>query len=302
MRKSNKPKFPIDIPLAGVTLEGGAVFVTLRTLDELEDFWNKHREALPFAVQGIQYGEKQHYLNPHEWIFAPTKAAVVKTVFRWDQMGIRCEWDDWANESPEDHASWFRERDEYRERKIARGEWSADDEADYQSDCKARSPETYRGTWRLYNLPCGMDYLDWFSVFDDEIIDPDLPIEVVAKMMQEQTFDDWRGCPNEIEFEDTESLNDEIAYWRAEQRRGCGYYGQKNEAADYAFRNTDNGGAGGYDTWFRDQVQAALDDPRPSIPHEQAKEQFDEKKRLVREKIAAQQEEQPSSHSEGRGK
>lgn len=24
----------------------------------------------------------------------------------------------------------------------------------------------------------------------------------------------------------------------------------------------------GYDTWFREQVQAAIDDPRPSIPHD----------------------------------
>ena len=24
-----------------------------------------------------------------------------------------------------------------------------------------------------------------------------------------------------------------------------------------------------YDRWFRDQVQAAIDDPRPSIPHDQ---------------------------------
>ena len=27
--------------------------------------------------------------------------------------------------------------------------------------------------------------------------------------------------------------------------------------------------AAAYDRWFREQVQAALDDPRPSIPHDQ---------------------------------
>ena len=27
--------------------------------------------------------------------------------------------------------------------------------------------------------------------------------------------------------------------------------------------------AAAYDRWFRDQVQAALDDPRPSAPHDQ---------------------------------
>ncbi len=30
-----------------------------------------------------------------------------------------------------------------------------------------------------------------------------------------------------------------------------------------------------YDRWFRDQVQQALDDPRPSIPHEEFKEKME---------------------------
>lgn len=32
---------------------------------------------------------------------------------------------------------------------------------------------------------------------------------------------------------------------------------------------TNKADANAYDTWFRQQVQGALDDPRPSIPHEQ---------------------------------
>ena len=33
--------------------------------------------------------------------------------------------------------------------------------------------------------------------------------------------------------------------------------------------------AASYDRWFRAEVQASLDDPRPSIPHEQVMEEMD---------------------------
>lgn len=32
--------------------------------------------------------------------------------------------------------------------------------------------------------------------------------------------------------------------------------------------------AAAYERWFRDQVQASIDDPRPSIPHDQVKAEF----------------------------
>ena len=34
--------------------------------------------------------------------------------------------------------------------------------------------------------------------------------------------------------------------------------------------------ADSYDRWFRQKVQAALDDPRPSIPHEEVMAEIDE--------------------------
>ncbi len=40
-----------------------------------------------------------------------------------------------------------------------------------------------------------------------------------------------------------------------------------------------------YDAWFRAQVQAAIDDPRASIPHEEVKARFDERKKALREGI-----------------
>lgn len=43
--------------------------------------------------------------------------------------------------------------------------------------------------------------------------------------------------------------------------------------------------AASYDRWFRAKVQASLDDPRPSIPHDQAMA-------MIREKLAAKLAEQ----------
>ncbi|MCW2488256.1 stability determinant [Candidatus Symbiopectobacterium sp. NZEC127] len=47
--------------------------------------------------------------------------------------------------------------------------------------------------------------------------------------------------------------------------------------------------ADSYDSWFRTKVQAALDDPRPGIPHDEAMATLDkllEEKRALREKRA----------------
>ena len=38
-----------------------------------------------------------------------------------------------------------------------------------------------------------------------------------------------------------------------------------------------------YDKWFRDGVQAAIDDLRPSIPHEQVMARVDERLKRLRE-------------------
>lgn len=43
--------------------------------------------------------------------------------------------------------------------------------------------------------------------------------------------------------------------------------------------------AAAYDKWFREQVQAAIDDPRPSIPHEQVKAKFAAKAEALRQRM-----------------
>ena len=45
--------------------------------------------------------------------------------------------------------------------------------------------------------------------------------------------------------------------------------------------------AAAYDKWFRVQVQAALDDPRLSIPREEVKAEFAKKRDLLRKRVAA---------------
>jgi len=44
--------------------------------------------------------------------------------------------------------------------------------------------------------------------------------------------------------------------------------------------------AAAYDSWFRAQVQASIDDPLPSIPHEEVMDEFAERRAALRKKIA----------------
>lgn len=43
--------------------------------------------------------------------------------------------------------------------------------------------------------------------------------------------------------------------------------------------------AAAYDTWFREQVQASIDDPRPSIPHEVVEAKFAAKREALRKRM-----------------
>lgn len=206
------------------------MFVILPTLPALEAFWAEHRQQLPFAATGIVMADGQDFLNEYEWVFAPTIPALVKAATRWNEIGIEVEWYDWATAEPEDHASYFAERDQDRRRKIEKGIWSEADQKQFDQEGATRTPETYRGWWRLTNLPSGYDFDDWFHDFADEISDPRLPPNEVAQMFQTQTFENWRESGvEEVDFHDADSLDEYIAYWRAERDNGAGYYGEENE-------------------------------------------------------------------------
>ncbi|MEO8410608.1 MAG: hypothetical protein ABI478_08550 [Propionivibrio sp.] len=42
--------------------------------------------------------------------------------------------------------------------------------------------------------------------------------------------------------------------------------------------------AAAYDAWFREQVQASIDDPRPSVPDEEARAMFAKRKAALRQR------------------
>lgn len=43
--------------------------------------------------------------------------------------------------------------------------------------------------------------------------------------------------------------------------------------------------AAAYDAWFRDQVQASIDDPRPGIPHDEVESRFAAKREALRRRM-----------------
>jgi hypothetical protein len=215
---------PIQIPLLeGVPLEGGAMFVRLRTPGELEQFWIANRGTLLYSAEGGETAEGNDYLGDNEWVFAPTKAAVVKTVMRWNDLGVICEWYDWTTRNPDSRANYFAEREWYRGSKKKKGQWTATDEEEYQK----RSSKTYTGWWRLANLPMETAWEDWLSGYEEEVADKDLPMEQVATMLQEQTFDHC-GYPMgiEVEFRDAKEIEEYIAFWKEsadEEQKGDTY-------------------------------------------------------------------------------
>ena len=231
-KPAKKPTLPIQIPLTErVLLENGTMFVTLRTLDELEQFWKEHQGQFEFSCEGIGITSGNSYLREYEWVFGTSKSAVVQTAMRWDAFGFGCEFFEWAKRDPLEHASFFRERDEYRESQIKNGQWSETEETEHQADCVRRTPETYRGYWKLTNLPGGCDYSDWLRD-SEELFDPNMPVADVARIMQEQTFDEWNssGC-EEIRFYDRVGVEETITYWLDERAQGEDYYGRENELA-----------------------------------------------------------------------
>ena len=180
---------PVQIKLPEkVMLENGTMFVTLRTLDDLRSFWSENKTKFPFSVN--QFQSDSVFLGKYEWVFGITKAAVVQTTMRWGESGVGCEFFNWYKAEPDLHEMWFKDRDSVRENAILDGSWTETDQAAYEADCLHRTPESFRGWWRLKNIPGEDDPDEWLSDYQ-EIIDSNLPIEEVEQLLQEQVFDDW---------------------------------------------------------------------------------------------------------------
>lgn len=233
MKTKKKPLLPVDIKLPErATFDDGTMFVTLRTLDELDRFWRQHKSKFKFACEG-NCCDHPIFLREYEWVFGTSKSAVVRKVMRWGESGVGCEFYDWAKDDPAMLRCWFNDREADRESQIEKGLWSEEDEAAYKADCIRRSPNTYRGYWQLKDIPGGWDHLNWFSssTHHEELFDPNMPIVEVEKALQEQTFDEWKQSGfYEIDCRDRESIEEAIAYWRVKRSVGDDYYGKENEA------------------------------------------------------------------------
>ena len=229
--KRGKPALPVDIQLPEcVPLENDTMFVTLPTLEELEQFWSSHKSQFEFACEG-GWDSSPAFLRPYEWVFGTSKAAVVRTVMRWDRSGIGCEFYDWASADPTWHKMFFSDRDAYRTQRIERGEWSEEDEQEHVAECALKTPESYRGWWRFCNLPDRYDPQDWFDlrVGDEEVWDRHLPLESVAEKLQVQTFKEWERGDWELRTYDREGVDEMIRDWRSVKDAGEDYYGAENE-------------------------------------------------------------------------
>lgn len=233
MKTKNNLFLPVDIKLTeGVIFDDGTMFISLRTLDEFEQFWQEHKDKFEFACEG-RGCENPIFLREYEWVFGTSKSAVIRKVMRWGESGVGCEFYDWAKNDPEEHSYFFIDREAHRQTEIEKGTWSDEDEVEYKADCIRRSPNTYRGYWQLKDIPGGIHHFDFlYAPTQEELIDPTMPIAEVEKTLQEQTFDalKWQN-DDEIVCHDRESIEGEIAYWREEQTAGNDYYGEENEAA-----------------------------------------------------------------------
>lgn len=223
-----KPVLPVDIALPErVLLNGGVIFVTLRTLNELEHFWLDHKDQFQFACEGKNLMTGPTFLREYEWVFGNSKSAVVNAVMRWGQSEIGCEFYDWAESDPSGYEFWIVDRENFRASQVKKAKWSTEDEADYLK----RTSATYRGWWRFCNLPKGYDADEWFSPFNEqeELFDPSMPAAEVAAILHEQTFAEWQdGNEREVVAHDRASIAETIDYWRNERSSGQGYYGDEN--------------------------------------------------------------------------
>ena len=200
----------------------GAQFVKLESLDALRLHWSSVREVRPFASCGTGAYDPPMFLGNHEWIFAPSKEALVSAVTRWDELGITPRWyDTWAEES-EVHEQIELRRGARRAKRIAEKRWSAPDEMAFILRSQNADQISMRGFWRLANLPCRLTHFDWFSEHAKVPQDRELDIEVVNVLMQRLTFDDWKlhSTQDDVIFLCGIEVDADIADWQRERDEG----------------------------------------------------------------------------------
>lgn len=203
-------------------LAGGAQFCCFDTLKQLKSYWESARASKRYACVGTGYMCPARFLETHEWIFSPTKEALVAAVVRWEEFRIAPRWFDLMSDEPSIGRRLQHRRATRRDLHLARGTSSRLDEAAYVSNSQQGRGRGRQGFWRLVNLPCGLSHFDWFSEQARFLEDPELPKERVEVLLQQATFDDWSKHRqfHEVEMLDASGIDAEIAYWEQERAEG----------------------------------------------------------------------------------
>jgi hypothetical protein len=206
----------------GEVLAGGAKFCRFDTLEQLKTYWASERPTMRYACVGTGFMVPARFLETHEWIFSPSKEALVAAVTRWDEFRVVPRWYDLMSDELSVRHRLQRRRATRRVLRMSLGTWAPRDESAYESNSQQGRGMGRQGFWRLDNLPCALTHFDWFSehaVFPD---DPELPRERVLALLQRMTFDDWKGHKqlNEVEMLDASGVDEEIAYWERERAEG----------------------------------------------------------------------------------
>jgi len=86
--RAKKKLLPVEINLSEcVLLEDSAMFITPRTLDELEWFQEEHNGQFELACEGKGATSGQSFLREYEWAFGTSKSEVLRTVMRRGRSG-----------------------------------------------------------------------------------------------------------------------------------------------------------------------------------------------------------------------
>lgn len=207
-------------------LQGGAQFCRFDTLTDLKAYWAIRHADMRYACVGTGYTTPARFLETHDWVFAPTKEALISAVTRWDEFKIAVRWFDAMSDERSVSVELQQRRESRRSIRIALGTWTVQDEAAYASNCGPTRRTLRKGFWRLANLPCSLTHFDWFSEHARMPDDPELPKGRVRVLLQRETFDDWKEHRSlgDVHVMDATGVDDDIAYWERERAEGHAGY------------------------------------------------------------------------------
>lgn len=195
-------------------------------LDELRAYWAESKVQYPYAGCGTGSTDPPLFLSPHEWIFSPSKEALVSAVTRWDDFGIIPRWCDPFENEWKVHDKIERRRLARRNENVFQGRGARADENTFNTRPQELSEDALVGYWRITRLPCGLSHFDWFSELASVPNDPTLATEVVASIMKLITFDDWwrHQTQDGVQFLVGSEIEADIEFWMEERRQGRAPY------------------------------------------------------------------------------